>query len=69
MSVEIVSVPSVTSGHPLVAIVIKRSKLRKFFNFPYVLLNIYNQGLLSPEWGWSKAWFRPEDINWLEDED
>ena len=65
MCQEIVTVPSVTSGHPLIAIVVRRSKVREFFGLSSVLVRVHSQGLLSPEWSWRRAWIKPDEITWV----
>ena len=61
---EIATVSSMTSGHPLIAVVVRRSKIRAFFGMSSVLLNVYSQGLMSTEWRWHLCWFKPSEINW-----
>jgi hypothetical protein len=58
----IVSVPSITSGNPLIAEVVKVSKIRAFFGMSSVLLNVYSQGMMSTGWRWSCSWYHPHEI-------
>lgn len=59
----IVTVPSMTSGNPLIAEVVAISKWRKFFGMDYIKLTVYCQGIFSTGWRWSENWYSPSEIN------
>ena len=56
------SIPSITSGNPLKAALIRESTLRRFFGMAHVRLAVYSQGIMSTKWYWSEGWYHPNQI-------
>jgi len=58
------SIPSMTTGNPLPAKLIRTSKWRSFFFMPSVRLLVYSQGMPGApfKWGLREDWYYPSDI-------